>query len=163
DLRPETEDDPGGGTSHSMAKSITALAVGIVEREGLIRSLDAAAERYAPGLKGTVLGQTSVRNLLRMASGMKYEQTYDGSGDTPRFGKPIAAEGIEAALRTITEREREPGTRFYYASPHTVALGVVLANDGVRPDDGKATRSCRRSFSSTPPTGIACPSRFVRG
>jgi len=189
-------------TSHSMAKSITALAVGIAGREGLIRSLDDLAERYAPGLKSTVLGQTSVRNLLRMASGMKYEQTYDGSGDTPRFSKAIATEGIEAAVRMITAREREQGTRFYYASPNTVALaavlrgatrtslseyltprlwqaigaedgatwyadrtglevalgnfnatlrdyarlGVVLANDGVRPDDGKATPVVPKEF-----------------
>ncbi|HEY3064173.1 MAG TPA: serine hydrolase [Methylomirabilota bacterium] len=114
-------------TSQSMAKSITALAVGIAQHEGRIQSLDDPAERYAPALKGTVLGQTTLRNLLRMASGMKYEQTYDGrTGDTPRFGKAIAAVGIEAAIRTITDREVEQGTRFYYASPHTVVLAAVL-------------------------------------
>jgi CubicO group peptidase (beta-lactamase class C family) len=64
-----------------MAKSIAALAVGIAQHKGLIKSLADPAERYAPKLKGTVLGQTTLRNLLRMASGRKYEQTYDGTGD----------------------------------------------------------------------------------
>jgi CubicO group peptidase (beta-lactamase class C family) len=66
-------------TSNSMAKSITALAVGIAQRESLIDSLDDVAERYAPQLQGSVVGNTTVRNLLRMASGMTYDQTYDGS------------------------------------------------------------------------------------
>jgi len=112
--------------SQSMAKSVTALAAGVAQREGLIKSLDDPAERYAPGIRGTVLGETTLRNLLRMASGMKYEQTYDGSGDTPLFGKAIANGGIEAAVRTIAAREVDQGTRFYYASPNTVALAAVL-------------------------------------
>ena len=80
-------------TSQSMAKSITALAIGIAEHEGLIKSLDDTAERYAPGLKGSVLGQTTLRNLLRMASGIKYQQTYDGTSDTGRFSKILARDG----------------------------------------------------------------------
>jgi CubicO group peptidase (beta-lactamase class C family) len=113
-------------TSQSMAKSITALAVGIALREGRIRSLDDPADSYAPAIKGTVLGQTTLRNLLRMASGMKYDQTYDGSGDTPLFNKAIANGGIEAAIRTLGVREVDQGTRFYYAAPNTVTLAAVV-------------------------------------
>lgn len=112
--------------SQSMAKSITALAVGIAQREGLIRSLDDTAEYYAPKLKGAVLGQTTLRNLMRMASGMRYAQTYDGSGDTPGFNRAISNSGIEAAVHTIAAREVEQGTRFYYAGPNTVALAAAL-------------------------------------
>ncbi|HET7763650.1 MAG TPA: serine hydrolase [Burkholderiales bacterium] len=113
-------------TSQSMAKSITALAIGIAQRDGLIKSLDDAAERYAPEIKGTVLGQTTLRNLMRMASGIKYEQTYDGSGDTPLFSGAIANGGIEAAVRTIAVREAGQGARFYYAGPNTVTLAAAL-------------------------------------
>jgi CubicO group peptidase (beta-lactamase class C family) len=82
-------------TSHSMAKSITALAVGFAQQEGRIRSLDDRADQYAPKLRGTIYGDTPIRNLLRMASGAKYEQTYDGTGDTGRFSAAIARDGIE--------------------------------------------------------------------
>jgi CubicO group peptidase (beta-lactamase class C family) len=54
--------------SHSMAKSITALAIGIALADGKIRSLDDPAEQYARKLRGTLYGGTSLRNLLRMAS-----------------------------------------------------------------------------------------------
>ncbi len=113
-------------TSNSMAKSITALAVGIAQHEGLIDSLDDVVERYAPQIQGSVVGKTTVRNLLRMASGMAYDQTYDGSGDTGHFSHLISDRGSEAALHMIAARAVRQGERFYYASPHTIALAVVL-------------------------------------
>jgi len=113
-------------TSQSMAKSITALAVGYALDEGKIASLDDRADRYAPKLRGTVYGETSIRNLLRMASGARYRQTYDGTGDTPRFSEMISREGIEAAARMVTERDNEQGTRFYYASPQSTMLAAVV-------------------------------------
>ena len=113
-------------TSQSMAKSITALAVGFAQQEGRIESLDDRADRYAPKLRGTIYGDTTIRNLLRMASGAKYDQTYDGRGDTGRFSAAIARDGIEAAARIVTARETEQGTRFYYASAQTTMLAAVV-------------------------------------
>ena len=113
-------------TSHSMAKSVTALGIGIALGEGKIKSLDDRADRYAPKLGGTLLGGTTIRSLLRMASGARIEQTYDSSGDSGRFDAATAKEGIEAAARVITVRAAEPGTRFNYASAQTAILGAVL-------------------------------------
>ena len=104
-------------TSQSMAKSITALAIGYALDEGKIASLDDRADRYAPKLRGTIFGETTIRNLLRMASGARYKQSYDGTGDTVPFNTAIWRDGIEAAARLVTARETEQGARFYYASP----------------------------------------------
>jgi CubicO group peptidase (beta-lactamase class C family) len=113
-------------TSHSMAKSVTALAIGLALKEGDIKSLDDRADRYAAKLSGTVFGDTTLRNLLRMASGARLEQSYDGTGDSARFDVAIAREGIEAAARLVTTRETEQGTRFNYSSAHTAMLAAVL-------------------------------------
>jgi CubicO group peptidase (beta-lactamase class C family) len=113
-------------TSHSMAKSITALAVGFAQQEGHIKSLDDRADRYAPKLSGTIYGETTIRNLLRMASGARYDQTYDGTGDTGRFSKAVAKDGVEAAARIVTTRETKQGSRFYYASAQTTMLAAVV-------------------------------------
>jgi CubicO group peptidase (beta-lactamase class C family) len=43
-----------------------------------------------------------------------------------RSSKAISNDGIEAAIHTITERGVAQGTRFYYSSPHTVALAAAL-------------------------------------
>jgi CubicO group peptidase (beta-lactamase class C family) len=113
-------------TSHSMAKSVTALAIGFALKDGHIKSLDDRADRYAAKLSGTVFGDTTIRNLLRMASGALLEQSYDGTGDSARFDMAIAREGIEAAARLVTARQTEQGTRFNYSSAQTVILAAVL-------------------------------------
>jgi CubicO group peptidase (beta-lactamase class C family) len=112
--------------SHSMAKSITAIGIGLALSEGKIASLDDSAEKYAPKLAGTLYGQTSIRNLLRMASGAKFEERYDGQDDLARFGMANAKSGIEAAAHIVTERATPTGTKFNYASPETAILGAVL-------------------------------------
>jgi CubicO group peptidase (beta-lactamase class C family) len=61
-----------------------------------------------------------------MASGARYDQTYDGTGDTGRFGVAVSKDGIEAAARIVTARETPQGTRFYYASPQTSMLAAVV-------------------------------------
>jgi CubicO group peptidase (beta-lactamase class C family) len=113
-------------TSQSMAKSITALAVGYALAEHKIQSLDDRADRYAAELRGTLLGETTIRNLLRMASGIKYSQTYDGTGDSKRFADAISRDGVERAAHLFQTRETEQGTRFYYASVHSAMLAAVV-------------------------------------
>jgi CubicO group peptidase (beta-lactamase class C family) len=112
--------------SHSMAKSITALAVGLALQEGKISSLDDRADQYAPKLAGTLYGETTIRNLLRMGSGVRFTELYDGKDDLARFGSAASREGVEAAARVLTEREAPQGARFHYASAETVILAAVL-------------------------------------
>ena len=112
--------------SNSMAKTITALAVGIALKEGRIRSLDDRAEVYAPALAGTLYGQTSVRHLLRMASGAKFEERYDGKDDLARYGAAARRGSVVDGAKVITERRHPPGEVFNYASAETDMLGLVL-------------------------------------
>jgi CubicO group peptidase (beta-lactamase class C family) len=112
--------------SQSMAKSITSLAIGMALQEGKIKSLDDRADMYAPKLAGTLFGETTIRNLLRMASGARYTEEYDGKDDSARFGAAITRGGIEAAAKVVTEREAPQGSRFSYGSAQTHMLAAVL-------------------------------------
>ncbi|MSQ71521.1 MAG: class C beta-lactamase-related serine hydrolase [Betaproteobacteria bacterium] len=112
--------------SNSMSKSITSLAFGIALQEGKIKSLDDRADSYAPKLAGTLFGETTIRNLLRMASGARFTEEYDGKDDAARFGAAVSRNGIEAAISVVTEREAPQGARFSYASAQTHALAAVL-------------------------------------
>jgi CubicO group peptidase (beta-lactamase class C family) len=112
--------------SNSMAKSIVSLAIGIAQHEGKIASLDDRADRYAPKLSGTLYGEATIRNLLRMSSGAHFEERYDGKDDLERFGRAVIRDGVEEAAKLITEREAPQGTRFSYASAETEVLAAVL-------------------------------------
>jgi len=112
--------------SNSMAKSIASLAIGMALQEGKIKSLDDRADLYASKLTSTLLGETTIRNLLRMASGAKYSEEYDGKDDAARFSTAVTRDGIEAAAKVVTEREAPQGYRFSYGSAQTHILAAVL-------------------------------------
>lgn len=112
--------------SNSMAKSIVSLAIGIALREGYIKSLDDRADRYSPKLAGTLFGETTIRNLLHMASGIRYTEEYDGKDDAARYSVAVSRGGIEEAAKVITEREYPQGTHFSYNTALSNTLAAVL-------------------------------------
>jgi CubicO group peptidase (beta-lactamase class C family) len=112
--------------SHSMAKSIVSIAVGMALAEGKIASLDDRVAKYEPKLAGIPYGETSIRNLLRMSSGVAFKEVYDGDDDVKRFAVARNTHGSIAALRMFGTREAEQGTRFHYASSETAVLAVLL-------------------------------------
>lgn len=112
--------------SNSMAKTITALAIGLAYRDRRILSLDDPAKTYAPKLAGTLYGDTTVRNLLRMASGAKFEEIYNGKDDLARYVTASARDGAAGGAKVITERLHPQGSAFNYASAETDMLALVL-------------------------------------
>ena len=112
--------------SHSMAKSIVSLAVGMALAEGKIASLDDTVAKYVPRLAGSRYGETTIRNILKMSSGVPFSEVYDGKDDLARFSIARYKYGSIEALREFKLREVEQGSRFHYASAETVNLVLVL-------------------------------------
>lgn len=116
-------------TSWSMAKTVTAMLIGIALAEGRIRSVDDLAAAYVPALSGTEYGRTSLRHLLQMSSGIRFSENYSGNDDVMRlvFDTYLrqGAGGV-GAVTSFNERERPAGTKFSYASVETQVLGLVL-------------------------------------
>lgn len=115
--------------SFSMAKSVTSLLVGIALDQGLIASLDDPAARYVKDLEGSAYGGTSVRQLLRMSSGIRFTERYDGNDDVARLSRAIAGSSGPrplALLRTFDERIAPAGEKFSYATAESEVLGRVL-------------------------------------
>lgn len=119
-------------SSFSMAKSVTSLLVGIALEQGHIKSIDDTAETYDKSLAGSPYGATTVRQLLRMSSGLVFTERYDGNDDVARLSR--ASAGASGAgrpidvLRSVTERHAPAGSKFVYASAETAVLGRVLSN-----------------------------------
>ena len=118
--------------SFSMAKSVTSLLVGIALEQGHIKSIDDTAETYDKSLAGSRYGATTVRQLLRMSSGLVFSERYDGNDDVARLSR--ASAGAAGAgrpidvLRSVTERHAPAGSKFVYASAETAVLGRVLSS-----------------------------------
>ena len=123
-------------TSFSMAKTVTAMLVGIAVAEGHIRSVDDTAVTYVPALAGTEYGGTTLRHLLQMSSGVRFIERYTGRDDVARLWLDTVVQdgagGVDA-VKPYNERLRRPGTRFSYASVETQVLGLVLRSAVGRP------------------------------
>jgi CubicO group peptidase (beta-lactamase class C family) len=117
--------------SQSMAKTVTAMLVGLAVDEGRIRSIDDPVEAYVPGLKGKEYGRTPIRALLHMSSGVEFREDYDGTDDIAKMSAGLrgAAPGAQASvIGQFDKRIAPPATQFKYASIETEILGLVLAS-----------------------------------
>ncbi len=115
--------------SHSMAKTIVAMLVGVALSDHKIHSLDDRSETYVAELKGTPYGQTALRHLLTMSSGVQFAEGYTGnSGLAMLFRLSALGEsaGGAATVMPFRTRDRAPGERFHYSSAETQVLGLVL-------------------------------------
>jgi CubicO group peptidase (beta-lactamase class C family) len=66
--------------SMSIAKSISSTLVGVAIKDGYIQSLDDPITKYLHTLVGSAYDGVTVRNLLQMASGVKWDETYTNPG-----------------------------------------------------------------------------------
>ncbi len=73
--------------SNSMAKTVTALALLKAQEEGRIRSLEDRAQDYVPELSGSLYGGTRLVDLMRMASGARFTETYTPDDDRAAFNR----------------------------------------------------------------------------
>ncbi len=115
--------------SYSMAKTIVSMLFGIALGEGKIKSLDDRAEAYVPELKGYPYGETPLRHLLSMSSGVRFTENYGGNDDVSvlaRLSLGQQSEGGAAAVLPFRDRVRPPGQRFSYSSAETQVLGLAL-------------------------------------
>ncbi len=111
---------------NSMTKTVTAIAIGLALAERRIASVDEPAQRHVPELAGSAYGATTLRNLLRMGSGVRFVETYEPGDDASRFGAAAAREGWVLAARGFDLREAPQGTRFSYASVESQVLAAAL-------------------------------------
>jgi CubicO group peptidase (beta-lactamase class C family) len=124
-------------TSMSMAKTVTAMLIGIAIDEGRIRSVNDLAAAYVPELASFEYGRTSLRHLLQMSSGVRFREDYSGGGDDLRRlvldTYTLQGAGGVGAVTSFNDRERPAGTKFAYASVEPQVLGLVLARAIGRP------------------------------
>ena len=113
--------------ANSMTKSITSLALGVALADGKIASLDDKVAKYVPELAGYAYGDTSLRNVLRMSSGVRFIENYGGQDDLQRFTNIWWTGGsLIKALQAFNERDAKEGQVFRYATSNAFILGLVI-------------------------------------
>lgn len=118
-------------TSFSVAKSLTSMLIGMAVKEGHIRSLEDPVERYVPGLSASAYSGCSIRSLLRMTSGVAWNEEYatTSGSDIAKLVQGFSSNQPGAVMDLMRSRPRAApvGSAFNYSTGESYVLGAVLA------------------------------------
>ena len=115
--------------SFSMAKSVSSTLVGVAVQQGLIKSLDEPITQYLPELKGGAYEGVSIRSVLQMASGVKWDETYTDPNSDRR--KLLEAQlklkpGSILAYMNALQKAGAPGSVWTYSTGESFLVGALL-------------------------------------
>jgi len=119
----------GLNISWSVNKSFVSALIGIAIEEGLINSVEDPVTQYVPMLKDTGYDGVSLKHVLQMSSGVKFDEDYAAFfSDINRMGRVIAlGSSINEFAASLTS-DKNPGEYHHYVSMDTQVLGMVLKN-----------------------------------
>jgi CubicO group peptidase (beta-lactamase class C family) len=111
--------------SYSVAKSAVSLLMGAALADGYIGGLDDHVTDYVPILRGGAYEGVRIRDVLRMSSGVDWNEDYgDPGSDVSREIDYGAAERL--AFLNDRPRVAEAGTRFNYSTGEIFLAGAVV-------------------------------------
>jgi CubicO group peptidase (beta-lactamase class C family) len=122
--------------SMSMVKSITSSLIGAAIQDGYIKSIDDPVTKYVAKLRGSAYDGVSIRYLLQMASGVKWDETYTNpASDRRRMLDAQIAQRPGAILDLMAKLPRAgaPGTIWNYSTGETFVAGAVVRSAVGRP------------------------------
>lgn len=115
--------------SMSIVKSITTALIGAAIHQGLIGTIDDPVTEYLPQLAGSAYEGVSVRHLLQMSSGVRWNETYTNpDSDRRRMLEAQIAQRPGAILELIAALPRAgaPGSIWNYSTGETYLAGALL-------------------------------------
>jgi CubicO group peptidase (beta-lactamase class C family) len=116
-------------TSFSVAKSFTSTLVGAALRDGAIHSLDDKVTRYIPELATGAYRDVTVRQLLDMTSGVRWNEDYaDPHSDVAMMYEGTREPGVPLLVTYMSRLPREfaPGERWVYKTGETDLVGILV-------------------------------------
>jgi CubicO group peptidase (beta-lactamase class C family) len=113
-----------------VAKSVTSTLVGAAIKDGKIKSLDDPITLYLPDLKASAYEGVTLRQLITMTSGVKWNEDYsDPNSDVAKVGFNTPEPGVNPVVGYMRRlpREAAPGTKFVYKTGETDLAGVLVS------------------------------------
>ena len=117
-------------TSMAIATSVTSTLVGAALHDGAIGSLDDPCEAYLPQLVGSAYAGVTIRNCLRMTSGVAWNEDDQpgGRGDIRRLGRAMVSGRPGAVLDLMSARPQAhpQDAVFNYSTGESCLLAALV-------------------------------------
>jgi hypothetical protein len=115
--------------SQSVSKSIVSILVGAALADGKMKNVDDPITKYLPYLSASGYRGVTVRQVLEMATGVDYNETYgDPNSEAAKLGGALLSGNppFRQYVATMKPTKVKPGTKFEYQSVNTQVLGLLL-------------------------------------
>jgi CubicO group peptidase (beta-lactamase class C family) len=125
--------------SQSMAKSFISTLIGFAIEDGYIHSVDDPMTLYVPELsdRDANFGRITIKNLLMMQSGLKYNESYlPGIGiHAPWHDEAVGYYhgNVRKLLLKRVKIAGAPGEKFQYNNYNTAYLGLIIERSTGKP------------------------------
>jgi CubicO group peptidase (beta-lactamase class C family) len=122
--------------SFSVVKSITSTLAAAAVQDRLIGGLDDPVTKYLPQLRDSGYDGASIRNVLQMASGVRWNETYTDPSSDRRKMLDLQTQQRPGALlhfMATLPRAARPGTEWNYNTGETYVLGALVRAAVKRP------------------------------
>jgi CubicO group peptidase (beta-lactamase class C family) len=113
--------------SWSVAKSFVSALFGIAVSEGSIKDINQPVTDYLPLLKNSGYNGVSIKNVLQMSSGIRFNEDYgDFNSDINKMGRYFGLNMPLADFVASLKAEKQQGIYHHYVSMDTQVLGMIL-------------------------------------
>lgn len=115
--------------SMSMAKSVSTVLVGTAIKDGYISSVDEQLVHYLPGLSGSAYDGVTIRHLMQMTSGAKWDDTHTDPASERRRMLALQIEQKPGAIMEYMaslKRAATPGSVWNYSTGETHIVGALV-------------------------------------
>ncbi|MCE3286388.1 MAG: Beta-lactamase, partial [Steroidobacteraceae bacterium] len=122
--------------SMSVAKSVSTTLVGAAVQDGCIGSIDDLVSSYVPELIGSSYDGVSIRHLMQMSSGVRWDDTHTDERSERRHMLELQFQQHPGSiLRYVARQPRAapPGTVWNYSTGETHIVGALLREAVGRP------------------------------
>ena len=110
-------------TSFSVAKSFVSFLIGKAIEDGYIESIEEPITNYIPELSNKGFEEISIEHLLKMSSGIRYNEGQLLFGDD---AKTYYSPNLKRLALEETKLVDRPGEKFLYNNYNPLLLGIIL-------------------------------------
>ena len=113
-------------TSFSVAKSFDSALIGAAIEDGFITSVNDPVTKYIPEIAGRGLDELTVRNLLRMDTGVRYRSESDILAPFSDDSLTYYAPDLRKLALGVQPSETAIGAAFHYNNYYPLLEGLVI-------------------------------------
>lgn len=116
--------DTSHTNSFSMAKTYVSALLGCALQDGYIKTIEEPVSKYIPEFKNDWRSAITLKHLVSMTSGIKFDESYGSPFAFPAEG--YYGKDLYATCLKYTEKEYEPGSVYHYLSGNSAILGFCI-------------------------------------